>query len=409
MSSQKEKTNDSQEPEHSSPSCLYFDRHLAKELGSSDAAVIVQNLAYWIRKNRAKGLHFYDGHTWTYNTSKALAILLCYLSEDQIDRVIKKLVDRGILETGNYNKKRYDRTRWYAFVDEARFLDGFTAPTEDAPAAEPVTPPPPALAYVEAAKDEEKPAETTPAINIPFESFWDVYAKKEGSKSDTQKLWEGRKNTENGKPMNGADREAVMTGIAAYVAKKQNPIPGVFEPEQPLATTFLNKRRWENDSYQPAKQAEAIEGKTRPTPEQFKYARFIEMLTELGWDKVATLPTLAEYVAMGMLTYNEWIYNEQKRRERAEQIKRAEEFGKLQRLYLQTERIMKQLNLPRPTDAEIKAAFDQTGFKSPDEVWTRGRMGESLEEAKSKLFEFMRQLVPAETSSKWDWAVRMAS
>lgn len=93
-----------------------FDPNVAKAYGVN-AAVIFQNLAYWIEHNRANGANFYDGRYWTYNSVKAFSELFPYLTEKQIRGALKKLEDGGMILVGNYNKSAYDRTRWYALAD----------------------------------------------------------------------------------------------------------------------------------------------------------------------------------------------------------------------------------------------------------------------------------------------------
>ena len=94
----------------------FFDVDIAKKYGVQ-CAVILENLYFWIEKNRANDRHYYDGHYWTYNSKKAFADLMPYMTPKQIDYAIKKLVDADVLITGNYNKSAYDRTLWYAITN----------------------------------------------------------------------------------------------------------------------------------------------------------------------------------------------------------------------------------------------------------------------------------------------------
>lgn len=94
----------------------YFDVDIAKKYGIQ-CAVILENLYFWIEKNKANERHFYDGHYWTYNSKKAFSELLPYMTPKQIDYAIKKMVEAKILITGNYNKSAYDRTLWYAITN----------------------------------------------------------------------------------------------------------------------------------------------------------------------------------------------------------------------------------------------------------------------------------------------------
>lgn len=93
----------------------YFDIKIAEQYGVVPA-ILLHNFEYWIALNKANKTHFHDGKYWTYNSKKALAELFPYLTARQIDYAIQKLIDEGIIVTGNYNKSTYDRTLWYAIT-----------------------------------------------------------------------------------------------------------------------------------------------------------------------------------------------------------------------------------------------------------------------------------------------------
>lgn len=92
-----------------------FDIRIAKDYGIP-SAILLKHLYFWIEKNRANETNFNDGHYWTYNSKKAFAELLPYMNARQIDYAMKKLIDEGLVITGNYNKVAYDRTLWYAIT-----------------------------------------------------------------------------------------------------------------------------------------------------------------------------------------------------------------------------------------------------------------------------------------------------
>lgn len=94
-----------------------FDSQIAQEYGVN-AAIIFQNLAYWIEHNRANETNFYDGRYWTYNSVRAFTELFPYLTDKQIRGALKKLEEGGMILVGNYNKSAYDRTRWYALTEK---------------------------------------------------------------------------------------------------------------------------------------------------------------------------------------------------------------------------------------------------------------------------------------------------
>lgn len=95
----------------------HFNVELAKEYGILEA-IILNNLQFWIEKNRANGTNFHDGHYWTYNSAKAFSELFPYASQKQIRKALQNLIGEGIIQTGNYNKNPYDRTLWYSFTEK---------------------------------------------------------------------------------------------------------------------------------------------------------------------------------------------------------------------------------------------------------------------------------------------------
>ena len=99
----------------------FFDVHIAERYGIH-CAVLLQNLWHWLQKNEANGVNFYDGRYWTYNSTKAFKGLFPYLSQRQIETALKRLRDEGIIETGNYNAVKYDRTLWYALTEKGKSI-----------------------------------------------------------------------------------------------------------------------------------------------------------------------------------------------------------------------------------------------------------------------------------------------
>jgi len=84
-----------------------------------DEAILIENFRFWLAKNKANGRHFYDGHFWTYNSSKAMAELFPYWSPKQIERIVSKLKVAGVLKVGHYSQNAYDRTNWYTVLEDA--------------------------------------------------------------------------------------------------------------------------------------------------------------------------------------------------------------------------------------------------------------------------------------------------
>lgn len=93
-----------------------FNVELAMKYGIEEA-ILIENFAFWIKKNAANGVNYVDGEYWTYNTAKALEELFPYMNLKKIQRILVKLEELKILKSDNFNKKAYDRTKWYCIID----------------------------------------------------------------------------------------------------------------------------------------------------------------------------------------------------------------------------------------------------------------------------------------------------
>ena len=83
-----------------------------------EKAVILQNMRFWLDKNKANGTNLHDGYYWTYNSAEAFFKIFPYFkSAKAIQRLLKSMVEEGLLLAGNYNKKGYDRTKWYSMPE----------------------------------------------------------------------------------------------------------------------------------------------------------------------------------------------------------------------------------------------------------------------------------------------------
>ena len=95
-----------------------FEYDIACEYGV-EAAVLLHNLAFWIKKNQDDDRHFYDGRYWTYSSARSLSKSFAYIKQDKVMRIMKKLEECGVIKSWNYNKSAYDRTKWYTITDDA--------------------------------------------------------------------------------------------------------------------------------------------------------------------------------------------------------------------------------------------------------------------------------------------------
>lgn len=97
---------------------------LAIEYGMEEA-ILIHHFQYWIDINQTKGTNFHEGKTWMYQTRKEISAHFPYWSPDKIRRLTDKLVEKKVLVKGNFNKKEFDKTIWYAFSNEGIFTNGY--------------------------------------------------------------------------------------------------------------------------------------------------------------------------------------------------------------------------------------------------------------------------------------------
>lgn len=97
-----------------------FDILLAARFGVEEA-ILIHHFQHWIRINRANKRNIHLGRCWTYQTRKEIAERFPYFDTDRVRRLTERLVDMGVLIVANMNKKKMDKTLWYAFYDEKAF------------------------------------------------------------------------------------------------------------------------------------------------------------------------------------------------------------------------------------------------------------------------------------------------
>ena len=95
----------------------HFDKDIAAQYGV-DEAIMYNHLIFWIEKNRANKRNFIDGYHWTYSSYKAFTEIFPYWNELKIKRILDSLVNKGLILRDNHNKMGYDRTCWYALINE---------------------------------------------------------------------------------------------------------------------------------------------------------------------------------------------------------------------------------------------------------------------------------------------------
>lgn len=223
-----------------------FDTNIAEKYGIN-AAIILQNMYYWIEKNRANEKHFHDGYYWTYNSMKAFEELFPYMSNKQIRGALKKLEDDGIIIDGNYNNSPYDRTKWYA-ITEAGYelfqdgkcicqkgqIDSLERANEIAPEGEPIPDNKPdnkpnnntcaAEPHDDepANEDQEQQVSRDEQLRSDFEIIYGIYPKKRGKTVAfaNYKLWVGKGKDVGGNRYKLTNRQ-IYKAVQKYIRQQE--------------------------------------------------------------------------------------------------------------------------------------------------------------------------------------------
>jgi hypothetical protein len=163
----------------------------------------LNNIRFWVAKNKANEKHYYDGKYWTYNSVKAFSELFPYWSKDQIRRYIDKLETAGEIVSGNYNQSHYDRTKWYSLNCQIELAN---LPNENGENAKPIP-------YIKTYNKTDNIEERKLKFANTLKPFIDIYGKDllkdfysywtEPNKSNTkfkqelQKTWSAERRLEN--------------------------------------------------------------------------------------------------------------------------------------------------------------------------------------------------------------------
>lgn len=81
---------------------------LAKKIGLNES-IILQQMHYWLKMK----LNAKEGYYWVYNSYPEWVEQFPFWSEATVKRTINKLEDMELLISGNYNKLKIDKTKWY--------------------------------------------------------------------------------------------------------------------------------------------------------------------------------------------------------------------------------------------------------------------------------------------------------
>ncbi|MDQ0253921.1 hypothetical protein J2S74_001293 [Evansella vedderi] len=85
---------------------------LAVKIGLNEA-IILQQIYYWNELNKKTGKNYKVGYYWTYNSYEEWKEQFPFWSTSTIKRIMESLEVKKLIVTGNYNKLKIDRRKWY--------------------------------------------------------------------------------------------------------------------------------------------------------------------------------------------------------------------------------------------------------------------------------------------------------
>ena len=190
------------------PQIHHFDVEDAMKYGV-EKAVVLSNIRFWLNNNKNKDLSTvkHDGYYWMYNTARDMSNVLPYFTQSKVQRLLKQLEDDGVLIVGNYNKVKYDRTKWYT-LSEFTYDGNCSTQTPELNIGNEVIEQP--------IQDSKTNTKTNNKINIPFSDFWDKYDYCKGKKSDVEAKWVALTDEERTLTMESLDTYLLSTPDKTY-------------------------------------------------------------------------------------------------------------------------------------------------------------------------------------------------
>ncbi|WP_246517190.1 DnaD domain-containing protein [Clostridium aciditolerans] len=102
-------------------SIMIFNPKLAELLGLNES-IILNHIHYWLERSN----NIVEEKRWVYNSYEQWHEQIGFLSTSTIKKAIKKLEAMGIVLSGNFNKCKMDKTKWYtiAYDKLEKFFEG---------------------------------------------------------------------------------------------------------------------------------------------------------------------------------------------------------------------------------------------------------------------------------------------
>lgn len=91
------------------PTAPRLNPELASEIGLNESILFLQ-LEFWLRLS---GTQQDDGRYWIYESVTDIQSIFPFWGRATINRIIHSLEEKELIDVGNFNQYRYDKTRWF--------------------------------------------------------------------------------------------------------------------------------------------------------------------------------------------------------------------------------------------------------------------------------------------------------
>ncbi|WPF86583.1 DnaD domain protein [Staphylococcus aureus] len=156
---------------------------LAELIGLNEA-IVLQQIHYWLNNSK----HKYDGKTWIFNSYPEWQKQFPFWSLITIKRTIYSLEKQNLLLIGNYNKAKFDKTKWYTINYQT--IEGMIRPSyqndttsvskrDDGVYQNDTTN---TIDYTETPSETTSNNSATDVTHEQFEEWWKLYDKKKDKK-----------------------------------------------------------------------------------------------------------------------------------------------------------------------------------------------------------------------------------
>jgi hypothetical protein len=109
-----------------------FDTGYAMAYGVEEA-IMIKNFQHFIIANANRGQNFKEGRFWTYDKLEDFPNHFPYWTVKQVRRILASLITQGVMIKGEFNDRWSNRTAWYAFKDQEKFIRNTKVPKTPLP------------------------------------------------------------------------------------------------------------------------------------------------------------------------------------------------------------------------------------------------------------------------------------